>query len=480
MNSRSTIAAAAVLLALGSGAAGCRRSEPAGAHVIRVWSHQGQEAENRAMREMVQAFNATHADRGWRVDITFFPDFQYTEKVAIAAAAGDLPDALDVDGPLVARHVDAGLLAPLDRWFDRAELDDFLPTIREQGTIRGRLYALGAFESAAVLYYDREMLAAAGVTPPADDAGWTWNEFLETCRRLHAAGVEPVALHLDESSDEWFTYAFAPVIWSGGGALISADGRRVRGVLASAANVRSLRAWQELFRRHFAATDPVDPDPFGHGKVAMDWDGHWMARSHRAAKGGRLGAMVLPRLGAAVAPCGSWCWAISARAREPEAAAAWVRWATDARHGVEPMVRANGAVPSRRSAFAAFPEYETSPYRLFRHQLEHIARPRPRTPFYATLTRHFAAALRDIAHGADVESRLRAAEDEIQKVIDRKTGGTGFPAAAVSQRNRNRSRSRSRSLARTPGSRVRSRGRERVRSGGAVACALGGGQGGPP
>ena len=268
------------------------------------------------MRGIARAFNAAHATQGWRVDVTFFPDFQYTEKVSIAAAAGDLPDALDIDGPLVARYVAAGLLAPLDSWFSRAELDDFLPTIRAQGTIRGRLYALGAFDSAVVLYYDRSMFEAAGVRAPPDDTGWTWEEFLDACRRLQAAGVEPVALHLNESADEWFTYAFSPVIWSGGGALISPDGRRVRGVLASAANVRSLRAWQELFSRHFAATDPVDPDPFGNGRVAMDWNGHWMARSHLARKPGRLGAMVLPRVGGTpVAPCGSWCWAIPARAR---------------------------------------------------------------------------------------------------------------------------------------------------------------------
>ncbi|HVU36509.1 MAG TPA: sugar ABC transporter substrate-binding protein, partial [Opitutaceae bacterium] len=124
-----------------------------------------------------------------------------------------------------------------------------------------------------------------------------------------------------------------------------------------------------------------------------------------------------------VAPCGSWCWGVSARARQPELAALWVRWVTDTPHGIVPIVRANGAVPARRSAFAAFPEYAHPPYRLFRTQLETIARPRPRTPFYAALTRGFAGALRDIAHGADVASRLRTAETQIQQVIDRRGPG---------------------------------------------------------
>lgn len=407
-----------------TGIAGCSRTHAAPAHVIRVWCHQGQEAENRAMRGIAAAFNRAHAAGGISVDLTFFPDFQFTEKIAIAAAARDLPDAFDIDGPLVARYVAAGLLAPLDPWVTAADRADFLPTILAQGTVGGHLYALGAFDSAAVLYYDRALLARAGVTPPPAGRGWSWPQFMDACRRLRAAGIEPVALHMNETADEWFTYAFSPVVWSGGGALIAPDGRTVRGVLASAANVRSLTAWQQLFQDRYAATDPVDPDPFDHGTVAMDWSGHWMAPPHLAAKGARLGVMPLPAIGAhAVAPCGSWCWGVSARARNPALAALWVRWVTDARHGIEPIVRANGAVPARRSAFAAFPEYSHLPYRLFRTQLETIARPRPRTPYYAALTRGFAAALRDIAHGADVRARLRTAETEIQRVIDRRAGG---------------------------------------------------------
>ncbi len=425
MRTRNLLVVSVGIAAAGLG--GCGRAGAPGERVIRVWCHQGQAAENEAMRAMAGTFNAAHAGDGWQAELTFFPDFEYAEKIAIAAAAGDLPDALDLDGPQLARLVDARLLVPLEPWISRADRDDFLPTILAQGTVGGHLYALGAFESAAVLYYDRAMLQSAGVPPPPDEVGWTWKEFLAACQRLQAAGIEPVALHMNESADEWFTYAFSPVIWSGGGALIAPDGRSVRGVLASDANLRSLQAWQELFRRRYAAADPVDPDPFGAGRVAMDWSGHWMARSHLARKGDRLGVMVLPRMGPApVAPCGSWCWAVTARAHDPHLAAAWVRWATDARHGVEPMVRANGAIPARRSAFAAFPEYEATPYRLFRWQLEHIARPRPRTPFYATLTREFAAALRDIAHGAAVASRLKAAEDEVQKAIDRRLGMAGL------------------------------------------------------
>jgi multiple sugar transport system substrate-binding protein len=234
---------------------------------------------------------------------------------------------------------------------------------------------------------------------------------------------------MNESADEWYTYAFSPVVWSGGGRLIDADGMAVRGVLASPANVHSLSQWQLLFRHGYAQADPLDPDPFGNGRVAMDWSGHWMLRSHLARKAGRLGVMPLPRIGnVAASPCGSWCWGISAQGQRQRLAAEWLRWVTSTEHGIVPLARANGAVPARRSAFAAFPEYQRRPHRLLREQLEVAARPRPRTPFYATLTQHFAGALRDIARGADVASRLRSAEHQIARVIERRTGVNSLAA----------------------------------------------------
>ena len=152
----------------------------------------------------------------------------------------------------------------------------------------------------------------------------------------------------------------------------------------------------------------------------MDWTGHWMAPSHIEAKGENLGAMPLPKMGDdIVAPCGSWCWAMSSAASDPDATALWLQWVVHPEHGIEPMVRANGAVPARESAFGAFPEYDEMPYKLFREQLIEWARPRPRTPFYATLTQNFALALRDIARGADAQDRLDTAAEAVQRVIDR-------------------------------------------------------------
>ncbi len=422
---------ALVLLAIGSLIGpGCDRepSSNAGANaarnVLSVWAHHGQPAENEALRAIVAAFNVAHVSEGLQAEITFFPDRQYNDKVQMAAVAGNLPDVLDIDGPYVAVWAEDGLLHPLDAYVSDELRADFLPSILTQGTHNGRLFALGAFESALVLYYNRDITRAAGLDPPERFAdAWTWDEFLTALDQVKPHADLPLSLHMDERADEWFTYAFSPLLWSNGGRLIAPDGRTVQGVLDDPRNVVALSQWQELFQREFAQASSADPNPFADPskRVAFDWTGHWMLSAFEQVEGLNFGVTPLPTFGdQRAAACGSWCWGVSAQAAEPDQAWKLLRWLVHPEHGVAPIVRANGAVPARRSAFAALPEYEQMPRRLFREQLESAARPRPRTPLYPTLTREFARAVRDIAGGASVAESLSNAADAVQSVADRR------------------------------------------------------------
>ncbi|UCG32427.1 MAG: sugar ABC transporter substrate-binding protein [Phycisphaerales bacterium] len=400
----------------------CRRApEDTDTQVITVWAHHGREAENLAMRRIIDAFNEAHRALGLRAEITFFPDRQYADKVSIASASGSLPDVLEVDGPYVGPWAAEGLLQPIDD-FVRSELrDDMLPSLIQQGTFRGSLYTLGAFDSALVVYYNRDIVEKNGLMPPGrlDDA-WTWDQFLDALEHVKPHAAVPLSLHMDDQSDEWFTYAFSPLIWSNGGRLIGADGLTVVGVLDSPENTAAIRRWQDLFQRKLAEPTSTNPNPFAAGLAAFDWTGHWMLPSFEHTEGLRFGVMPLPRTGS-VAACasGSWCWGLSRDCDDPAASWLVIEWLLDPEQGIQPIVRANGAVPGRRSAFALFPEYEHMPRRLFREQLESAAHPRPRTAIYLSLTSAFARALRDIALGADVQTALRQAAESAQRVANR-------------------------------------------------------------
>lgn len=400
----------------------CDRSAPSdSARVVTIWSHQGQPAEHEAMQQIIAAFNAAHADENLRAEIQFFPDRQYADKVSIAALSNNLPDVLDIDGPYVGPWAAEGLLAPLDRYITPEMRADLLPSLIEQGSYDGQVYALGAFESALVVYYDCDLLKRVGIEPPRTmDNVWTWDEFVAALEAVRPHVATPLSLHMDDQSDEWFTYAFAPLIWSGGGQLIDTQNHQVVGVLDSPQNVATLTRWQKLFTTGLAEATSTNPDPFSAGLVAFDWTGHWMLPKFEAATDLNFCVMPLPKMGVEpVAPSGSWCWGLSTQAQDKSAAWELISWLINPEQGVTPIVKANGAVPGRRSAFKNFPQYEEMPRVLMRKQLESASRARPRTPVYLTLTSEFARALRDIAGGADVKPALTAAAEKTQRALDR-------------------------------------------------------------
>jgi ABC-type glycerol-3-phosphate transport system substrate-binding protein len=403
----------------------CGCDGPAGERSTReitVWAHHGQERENVAMRQIVARFNEAHREQGLRVEIAFFPDRQYADKVSIASACRALPDVLDVDSPYVGPWAAEGVLQPIGDLVGDELRRDLLPSLLEQGSYRGELYALGAYDSALVVYYNRDIIEKASLDPPEHAANaWTWPEFVSALRRVKPYAAIPLSLHMDEPSDEWFTYAFSPLIWSYGGRLIGADGATVEGVLNSDAAIDAVEKWQRLFQEGLADATSTTPNPFAAGLAAFDWTGHWMLPSFETTEGLRFGVMPLPRMGSANAfACGSWCWGLSRDCRDRQAAFEVIRWFLDPQEGIRPMVEANGAVPGRRSAFRFFPEFERMPRHLFREQLELAARPRPRTAVYLSLTSTLGRALRDIALGANVESVLAQAADKVQHVANRR------------------------------------------------------------
>jgi ABC-type glycerol-3-phosphate transport system substrate-binding protein len=418
----------ALICAFGTLTPGCeRRGAVDDFAVITVWAHQGQERENAAMRGIVAAFNDLHRDEKLRVEITFFPDRQYADKVSMASASGTLPDVVDIDGPHVGPWAAEGLLQPLDEVADQELLADMLPSLIEQGTYNGKLYALGAFESALVVYYNRDVIDKAGLHPPqrVEDT-WSWDQFIGALQKVKPHVKLPLSLHMDDASHEWFTYAFSPLIWSNGGRLIAENGKDVKGVLNGPRTIDAVRKWQALFTAGLAEPTSTNPDPFSAGLAAFDWTGHWMLPTFERTEGLRFGAMPLPRMGdKPVCASGSWCWGMSRACKDRSAAWKVIRFFLDPERGVKPMIKANGAVPGRRSAFQYFPEYDEMPRRLFREQLDVAAHPRPRTPVYLSLTDAFAKALRDIALGADVEEALTAAAEAVQRAADRRAASNG-------------------------------------------------------
>lgn len=412
---------------------GCGAPQEPTATTVTLWRHDGTDAENRTFATQVRAFN--NAGHHIRIEVRSIPEGDYNDVLLAAAAAGGLPDIVEVDGPLVASYVYQRQLAPLDGLLDAADLAGQLPSLKAQGTVGGHPYAVGVFDSGLGLFADRRQLRAAGITdwPRTPTQAWTASEFTRVLRRLAAHDPDGRVLDVKENYGvgEWLTYGFAPLVSSAGGSLVDPDTLTPAGHLDGPATVRALTqlaAWARF----------VDPDAddaaFVQRRVALSWVGHWVYRDYARALGPDLLVLPLPDLGSgSKTGQGSWAWGISAHSAHSEQAADFLHFLLSEPEVLR-MTAANGAVPGTQDALGASAAYQPGgPLRLFAEQLlascgsraptpDCVAVPRPTTPGYPMLSAQFAEAVAASLAGRDPTPALRAGTRRAQSDFEANGG----------------------------------------------------------
>jgi multiple sugar transport system substrate-binding protein len=424
-----TLAAIGVCLLVGCGETAPDEGDEDGVTTLTVWAHRGKPAEWETIQAQVARFNNGQDDV--EAELIEIPEGNYDTQVQSAAAGGDLPDVLELDGPNLANYAWKGYLRPIGDRLDPELRESLLPSIREQGRYAGAFYAVGAFDSGLGLYADRARLEAVDARIPegVDDA-WTIAEFNALLERLAEAELEADGdgRVLDVKRDyrgEWWTYGFSPILVSAGADLIDRDGYdSADGVLNSPDAVEAMRQLQGWFAR-----ERVDPNTDGRAfvdrRVAISWVGHWEYPRYSEALGEELVVLPLPDFGeGSRTGMGSWCWSITRNCESPEAAMRFIAFLLQ-KDEVLAMTQANGAVPATDAAIAESRLYQPDgPLRLFVEQLRTIAVPRPKTPAYPVISSAFREAMLDVIAGGEVEAAL----NEAVRVIDADVAANeGYP-----------------------------------------------------
>jgi multiple sugar transport system substrate-binding protein len=147
----------------------------------------------------------------------------------------------------------------------KLKLDDFQPAGLAAWQRGPALYGLPADLTPAVMFYNRDLFAAAGVAEPAP--GWTWDDWLADAKKLTVTSNGQVSRH-GTAIGTW-----AGMVWGNGGELVSADGKRL--LLDSPQASAGVQFAADMINDHHVAPLPqIDngPDPvalFKEQKVAM-------------------------------------------------------------------------------------------------------------------------------------------------------------------------------------------------------------------
>ena len=404
-------AAVAATLAACSSQSGKGSGSAAGG--ITLWTHNGGNKEELdVVNSAVKDFNAANPDT--QVTVKSFPQESYNDAIASAAVSGNLPDILDLDGPIMPNWAWAGYLSPLtisqdlqDKVIDSAK-----------GVWNDKLYSVGPYDTSLCFLGRKSAFDQAGVAVPTIDKPWTKGEFMDALDKLSKLDGFEHAIDMSVwDTAEWWPYAYAPLLQSFGGDLID---RKTYGTAEGFLNSDKAVEWgtwfRSLFTSNYASQTPAkDGQDFLQGKVPLVYTGGWKVLKVQETFGAD-DVLILPPVdfgaGAHVGG-GSWQWGVSSSSKNAAAANKYLVQYSDA----------IGTFPSIESATPKTKYYgEGKPLEPVYEIGKKYALLRPATPGYKVISSIFDKAARDIVSGSDVKSTLDQAVKDINADIKSNDG----------------------------------------------------------
>lgn len=212
--------------------------------------------------DFVEKFNAANENINLVVDVVAWADIYTVVNTRIAN--GDAPDLLNID--VFADYVADDLLLPAEEWVSAETYAKFYPQFIEQSVVDGVVWAVPDLASARAMYYNSDILAAAGVEVPT-----TWAELQAACEAIKAYDAEIYPWGIDMTTDEGQA-CFAYYAWTNGGGFTDAEGNWT---LNSAENVEAVKYSTGLVAAGLTNTAPATEsrydlqELFAAGKLAM-------------------------------------------------------------------------------------------------------------------------------------------------------------------------------------------------------------------
>lgn len=379
---------------------------------ISLWTHNaGNKEELSSIQTIVDDFNASQAQ--YKVKLQAFPQDSYNQSVTAAASAKKLPCLLDIDQPNVANWAWAGYLAPITGMDDI--LGKYLPSTVAK--YNGKTYAYGYYDVSLTWVTRKSTLDKYGIRVPTIDKPWTGEEFTAALKKVKESGDFTYPADLATSwTGEWWPYGFSPFLQSFGGDLINrADFKTADGAL----NGDKAVSWATWFSGlvkdgYIAKTSGKDPSQdFMNGKTAFLWNGSWTAVPVREKFSDVIFAPPVdfgngPKVGG-----GSWTWGQSTTCSSPEAAAAYLKFASADKY-VALVAKKTNNIPTTDGAAAQVPGFEPGGLNdVFRQYSKKFAVMRPETPGYPYIATGFEKTAKDILNGADPKTALDALVKDI-------------------------------------------------------------------
>lgn len=369
---------------------------------------------------------------GIEVEIQGFPfrDLLKTIEVRGKAKATDV-DAIFVDAPLVPSYAVRGIISSMGPYITESEAQNiWADATVAAATWQGEIWAPPLNNSSQLLFYNKDLLDAAGIDAPSSDPALriTWEQLVENAKKMVDADAGVWGMTFDQVSRYYQLQALPES--AGGGSGVDASGTSVEGMLTNEGWLKAAKFYYDTFNTWNISPKGVSPDQtqalFTSGKVAYFVGGPWNIKP-MVDSGVNFGMALHPYFkgGVPKTPTNSWHMGVWNYSEHKDAAAQLVRFLTASPEVAIDYTEQYGQLPAHFAALRNIqesPRYSSFPdigLRMAAYEAANTAVTRARTPAFLEFEEIVNNSFEDIRNGGDPATVLGEAEQRIQSAMRR-------------------------------------------------------------
>jgi multiple sugar transport system substrate-binding protein len=222
-----------------------------------------EDKEGKYVQEAVDEFNNSQDEIF--VNAQYIPREELMKQYTIGVVSGELPDCGMVDNPDHNSYASMGVFEDITDLYNSWDEANFLDGSLNSCKYDGKLYGIPWGNNCLGLFYNEDMLSAAGVEVPT-----TWSELEAACEKLTTDSVKGLAI--SAIGNEEGTFQYMPWLLSSGGSVtdLTSDGSK-----ASLSYLSNLAEKGYISKECVNWTQADAEKQFASGQAAMMINGPW-------------------------------------------------------------------------------------------------------------------------------------------------------------------------------------------------------------
>lgn len=242
---------------------GTKEASKEGREEITFWHYMSGDKEGKYVNEAVSKFNNSQDEV--YVTAQYLPREELMKQYTIGVVSGELPDCGMVDNPDHNSYASMGVFEDITDLYNSWPDANFMEGSINSCYYEGKLYGLPWGNNCLGLFYNRELLSAAGVEVPT-----TWSELEAACEKLTTDKVKGLAI--SAIGNEEGTFQYMPWLLSSGGSVTDLDSD---GSKESMSFLKGLIEKGYISRECVNWTQADAEKQFASGQAAMMINGPW-------------------------------------------------------------------------------------------------------------------------------------------------------------------------------------------------------------